>query len=129
MSAEATVRSLFAAFAARDVDAALAAAAPDVHFWPQGTLEIFGHGAPYTGHDGLRRYFADVERGWTELTLDPRDVRVAGDGAVVFGAVRGITSAGERVDRQAIWVFKLRDGLVASVRAVGTTAEIHDAPT
>lgn len=118
-----SVRALFDAFARRDLEAALAAVDPELRFWPQGTLELSGRRVPYEGRDGLRRYFADAARGWAALELDPRDVRVAGDGVIVFGVVHGTTAAGEAVHRQAIWVFKLRGGLVLSCRAVATAEE------
>lgn len=117
------VRALFDAFARRDVEGAIALAAPDMRFWPQGTLELTGRHEPYVGHEGLRAYFADAEAGWSELVLHPRDVRVAGDGVIVFGVVNGVKRSGEAFDRQAIWVFKVRDGRIASCRAVATAAE------
>lgn len=123
MEVEATVRSLFEAFARRDLDGMAAVADPGMRFWPQGTLELTGRHDPYVGHEGLRRYLEDAAGGWDSLEIEPRDVRVAGDSAIVFGVVNGVTHEGRRFDRQAIWVFKVRDGKVLSCRAVATAAE------
>jgi ketosteroid isomerase-like protein len=123
MEVEPLVLSLFDAFSRRDVEAMSALAHPELRFWPQGTLELTGRHEPYAGPEGLRRYAADAAAGWASLELQPRDVRVAGDGAIVFGVVHGVTRAGERIDRQAIWVFKVRDGKILSCRAVATAEE------
>ena len=60
--AEQTVRALFAAFADRDVEAALALLHPDVELWAQPTAERVRRAEPYHGHDGFRAYLADVDR-------------------------------------------------------------------
>jgi ketosteroid isomerase-like protein len=121
-SAEATVRALFAAFADRDAERALALVDPAFEFWPQGTAELTGREEAYRGHDGLRRYFSDVERVWDELRVDPHDLRVAGDGVVAFGTIEG-RAGGQEVRRPVIWVFKLRDERLLYARAVATAAE------
>ena len=53
------VKAIFAAFAARDVEAVLALADPDVEFTAV-TGEDAGRTEPYRGHDGMRQYFRDV---------------------------------------------------------------------
>jgi ketosteroid isomerase-like protein len=122
VQAEEVVSALYDAFARRDVEAAVALAHPELEFWPQGTAERVGREEPYRGPDGLRRYFADVERAWEQLRVEPAELRVAGAGVVAFGRVVG-RSGGRDVELPAIWVWKLRDGLVAYVRAVATAAE------
>ena len=53
------VKATFAAFAARDLEAVLALAAPDIEFTAV-TGEQAGRTEPYRGHDGMREYFRDV---------------------------------------------------------------------
>ena len=120
---EEVVRGLFAAFAARDADAAVALCDPEVRFWPEGTGGIAAREAPYQGLDGMRRYFADVAQHWRALTVTPGDLRVAGDAVVVFGRVEGTTATGGDLEVPVIYVFKLRAGRLLSGRVVATSAE------
>jgi ketosteroid isomerase-like protein len=122
-----TVDALFAAFSARDVEAGLRVTTDDISFWPEGTAEEIGREAPYEGLAGMRRYFADVEAAWTSLEIRADSTRVAGQGVIAFGRARGTTVNGREVDVPVIWVIKMRDGLVASVRAVSTAEEAQRA--
>ena len=54
------VRAIYAAFNARDIEAALAYIAPDCELDLRGTAARIGRTEPYRGPDGLRQYFADV---------------------------------------------------------------------
>lgn len=118
------VHALFAAFAARDPDAATALVSEDFAFWPQGTAERASRREPYRGRDGLREYLHDVGQVWDELAVEPGELRVAGGGVVAFGTARG-RPAGERrqVTIPVIWVFKVDGSYVSSVRVVATAAE------
>ena len=120
-----TIRALYAAFGARDLDAALALTDPEVEFWPQGTAQRVGRTEPYRGADGLRAYFADVAAQWDELRVQPDELRIAGNGVVAFGTAIG-RSGGEEVRQPVIWVWKLRDGRVLSGRVVATAAQAYE---
>lgn len=119
----ATVRAIYAAFARRDVEAALAHVAEDVELLPSGTATRLGRTAPYRGHDGVREYFADAGRVWDELTLHADDVRAAGDSVVVFGYVEGRVD-GEPFRRSAVWTWRLRGGKAVALRV----HDVGDAP-
>lgn len=71
----ARLRSLYAAFNARDIDTVLAAMSPDVD-WPDGW-----RGGRVSGHDGVRRYW---ESQWTQIRphLRPTAVEERADGTV-----------------------------------------------
>lgn len=112
----AVVRRVYDAFALRDIEGVLACMAPGVEFFPAGTAKLAGREQPYRGHDGVRGYFADAEALWQDLVLDARDVRAAAGGVVVFGQIEGHRED-EVVRRRAMWSWKLRDGLVVSMRA------------
>ena len=124
-SAEETVREVFAAFARRDLPAILAACAPDVEFWPEGTGEQAGRSRtePYRGHAGMAEYLADVAAVWERLEVDPRDLRVAGAGVIAFGQASGRTRVGQEVEVPVIWVLKLRGGLLRFGQVVRTEAQ------
>jgi ketosteroid isomerase-like protein len=83
------VRAIFAAFAARDLDAALAHIAQDCELHLAGTPRAVGRTEPYRGHAGLRQYFADVERVWDELAIHAEDFRVIPGSVIVMGHVSG----------------------------------------
>lgn len=104
------VRRAFQAFAARDVEEMLPVLDPDVEFLPV-TAVILGQGEAYHGHEGMRRYFADVAEVWDELVVTPREFRVVGDHVVATGRVYA-RGAGRVVDSPAGWVWIVRDGLI-----------------
>ena len=83
------VRSIYDAFAARDLDGALAHLAPDCELHLRGTQQRIGRTEPYKGHDGMREYLADVERTWEDLVLHATDYRAIPGAVVVMGHVEG----------------------------------------
>jgi hypothetical protein len=70
-----SLRALYRAFNARDVDTVLAAMAPDVD-WPNGW-----QGGRVVGHDAVRRYWT---RQWAEIRprVEPTGIRDRPDGTV-----------------------------------------------
>ena len=115
-----TVKAVYAAFERGDVEAALAFVAPNVELRPEGTSSATGRSV-YRGHDGIRDYFADVARVWSGgLELEPVDYRAVAGSVVVFGRVHGNGDLGP-VDREVVWVWKLRDGLLVSGQVFATS--------
>jgi methanogenic corrinoid protein MtbC1/ketosteroid isomerase-like protein len=109
------VREAFAAFAARDLDELLQVCHPEVVLRPsQETSERTGRASTYRGHDGIRDYFRDVGDVWQTLKLTPITFRPTDEAVVVFGLVETSTNAGAKT-RDVLWVWRLRDGLIASV--------------
>ena len=94
------VRAIYAAFAARDVEGAIAFLAPDCELHLRGTQARIGREEPYRGHDGMREYFADVERTWEDLVLFADDFRAIPGAVVVMGHVEGRVD-GEPVKRRS----------------------------
>jgi ketosteroid isomerase-like protein len=118
-------RRAFEAFAARDVEALLALAVDDLEFLPV-TANITTGGVPYRGHDGMRRYFDDIAQVWSELRVFPDEYRELAGAVVVLGRVRG-RGGGMIIDRPTGWVWRMRDGKIASVRVYGSHAEALEA--
>jgi ketosteroid isomerase-like protein len=113
----AVIRALYAAFARRDVAAAVPYLDDAFELLPTGTAELTGRTEPYRGPEGLRRYMDDVTRVWTELELVADDVRAIAGSVVVFGHVRGIPRGTDQVvERRVLWTWKLRDGRAVSLR-------------
>jgi ketosteroid isomerase-like protein len=111
------VRAILDAFARRDLSAMSAYLAPDVVLHLQGTGSRTGREGPYVGHEGVREYFADVDRVWEELALVADDVRAIAGSVVVFGHVTGRAAGEPSVVRRVVWTWLLRDGKAVSVRA------------
>lgn len=119
----AVVRAIYEAFARRDVEAALEHLADDVEFVAAGTASLVGRSAPYSGHEGVREYFADAARMWDDLTLHADDFRVSVGGVVVFGRIEGVVAlTGERYAASAMWVWRVRDEKATSMRATSLGA-------
>lgn len=112
---EEIARCLFDAFNRRDIEAALPLLDPDIVFQPVSGA-IINDGQPYCGHDGMRRYFADVQEHWYELRVNPVHVRAAGDAVVALGHASGRGPAGPLLDVPTTWVFKFKGGLVAHIQ-------------
>jgi ketosteroid isomerase-like protein len=113
------VRAIYAAFARRDLEAALAWVAPDCVIDLRGTLSRLGRTEPYRGHEGMREYFADVARVWEELVLHADDFRAIPGSVIVMGHVDGRVD-GEPVRRNAVWTWKVSGGKATQVRVADT---------
>ncbi len=114
--APALVRAAFEAFARRDRDAFFEICVPDVLVRPGGTASLAGRPAGYRGQEGVREYFEDLGSVWRTLTLRPQTFRPAEESILVFGEVEGETAEGHLIV-DVIWVWRVRDDLIASVEA------------
>jgi ketosteroid isomerase-like protein len=54
-----------------------------------GISELAGRTSSYRGHAGVRAYFADAQRLWSDLTIEADDFRAVADSVIVFGHVHG----------------------------------------
>lgn len=113
------VRRAFAAFEQRDPELIVAIARPDIVFEPV-TARIAAGGAPYRGHDGLRRYMEDVARVWQELRPSPDTFYERENGIVVATGRVYAWGAGRVVDAPAGWLWRVEDGLLAYGRVFET---------
>ena len=115
------------AVTARDAESAVALCHPDVVF--RSVIGISGHA--YLGHDGVRKYFEDVDQAWQEWSVDVERVAEASDGRVVIvmmmhargrhsGALLEVQTAHiwTLSDGQLLWNEPFRDGAEA-LRAAG----------
>lgn len=126
LTKEEIVRSLFDAFSRREVESTLDLLDPEVVFQPM-TAQVTQAGEPYRGHEGMRRYAADVQEQWDELTLRPTQIRAAGDAVVALGLVSGSGHAGSFADAPTTWVFKFRDDRVAHVQIFSEERHVFEA--
>jgi ketosteroid isomerase-like protein len=113
------VRAIYAAFAARDLDAAVEFLSEDCELHLRGTAALIGRTEPYRGHEGMREYYADVQKTWEDLTLFADDYRAIPGAVIVMGHVEGVLD-GEPVCRSAVWSWKVRGGKATEVRVADT---------
>jgi ketosteroid isomerase-like protein len=88
----------------------------DCELFFEGTATAAGRDGPYIGHDGIRDYFADVERLWDELVLYAEDFRAVPGSVIVIGHITG-HKQGLDVRRASVWTWRVKDGRAVSVRA------------
>ena len=105
------IKQVFDAFARRDVDATLALMDPDVEFFAP-TATLAHEGTSYRGHEGIRAYFADVERLWEELRVTPSEYRANGNTVLVLGEIHVRGAVGYLADSPAGWLWRLANGKV-----------------
>ena len=109
------VKAIYAAFAARDLEGAIRLLSGDCQLHLRGTAALIGRTEPYRGHEGMREYYADVQRTWDDLVLFAEDFRAIPGAVVVMGHVEG-RADGEPVRRTAVWTWKVKDGKATEVR-------------
>lgn len=115
LTQEEVVAGLFEAFSRRDLSNMLAWMHPQVVFQPV-TATVTQAGEPYRGHEGIRRYAADVQMHWEELTIRTKQIRAAGCAVVAIGLVSGRGQGGAFEDAPTTWVVKFKDELVAHIQ-------------
>jgi ketosteroid isomerase-like protein len=108
-------RQAFDAFNRRDVEEILQLMDPAIEF-SAPTAEVANSGEPYRGHEGIRKYFADVERVWEELDVMPAEYREVGDHVLAFGRVYGRGEGGYIQDSPAQWVLTAQGQVFVRVR-------------
>jgi len=116
------VRSVFEAFTGRDIDAMLELIAPEMEFWGP-TASFARQGEAYVGHEGMRQYFADVEKVWRTLEVVPHDFRDLGDRVLVFGRVYARGEGGYITDSPTQWLWGVGGGRVVWGRVFTNRAE------
>jgi ketosteroid isomerase-like protein len=119
------VKAVFAAFAERDVEAALAHAADDVIFRPL-TADYAGRTGPYVGHEGIRAYFRDVSLVWDEIRLTPTDFRQVGDTVLVTGKVSARSPA-RQIAGSSGWIWRVREGKIVYGRVYPSASDAIEA--
>jgi ketosteroid isomerase-like protein len=114
---ERVVRSVLEAFNRRDIAGVLDLLHPLVTIRTVSAV-VLGDGRPYTGHEGIRRYFVDLERHWLELTVEPIHVRGAGDAVVALGVAKGRGRTPEFIlrDVPTSWFIRFREDQVFELR-------------
>jgi hypothetical protein len=121
------VRRAYAAFAAGDLDGALAAMHPQVE-WHQA--QGLPHGGVYHGLEAVRAAVFDPiwREWWSSFTATPETVIGAGDDVVALGRYQGTARAtGRPLDVPFAHVWTFADGRVVRFRQFVDTQGWNDA--
>ena len=86
------MRAAFDAWYRQDDDAMLATWDEEAELYP---LRAQLEGRAYHGHDGVRRFMAELADDWAEVRFDVDKIRDAGEQIVGIGPLSG-TRAGQR---------------------------------
>lgn len=107
------VHRMFDAFRYRDVAAGAELVHPEMEFTP---VVIDAPAGTYVGLEGILRYIADADEMWDEFRYTVSEV--VGDDPVAVAIGRVYARGGGRVvDSPIGWVFEIRDGRLARLRA------------
>ncbi len=120
------VKSLFAAFADRDVDVAARVLHPKVEIRPA----IVGgpEGVVYRGLNGNRQFWADIDAAWTEFRIEPEEFRDLGGQVLVLGRTFAHASgSGITLDEAAAWIAAVREGQNVRFRSFSKQREALEA--
>jgi ketosteroid isomerase-like protein len=111
-----TINRLVEGFNRRGVDAVLELCDPQVLWAPAFTTE--GRSPPYRGHEGIRRYFADLALRWSAARAVVYRLTRRGDNVLaVCGVLAQPRAGGPDLREQVAVAFSFRNGLVASARS------------
>ena len=104
-----------------DTEAYIALCDPKIEL--QTTMGVGG--AIYHGHDGMRRYFGDLEDAWgKEFRVEPEAYFDLGEQTLLFYVARGRGSqSGVEVTRPRALIQGWRDGLLVYVKVYVDRAE------
>lgn len=110
-----------------DVEAVLETADPDIEFVPLRSLVV---GGSYRGHDGIRRFFEDLDEEWENRVIGNEEFRERENSVLLLGEfeARGRAS-GMQVLAPVAWLFELRSGKVVRMRAYSSQDEALQAIT
>jgi len=124
----ATVESIYAALARRDVQFVLDRMDPKVE-WHSAENFIYAHGNPYLGQEAVRKGIFDrLFEEWTEFLLIPQEILGAGDVVIARGRYRGtFKGTGYALDAQFVHVFRFKDGKIIMGQTYTDTAQFRDA--
>lgn len=121
----APIHAAYAAFAARDVGALLAAFDPDIEWVHPEGMDKYGLGGTKYGHAGVKEFLAHVPTVLGGMRLHPGEFIREGERVVVFGR-RDITSLSGHTETQPFvhsWV--LRDGRAVRMEDIFDTVAFH----
>jgi ketosteroid isomerase-like protein len=120
------VRSALDAYLRGDIDEFLSRTAPEgeLHSAIIGGAE----GNVYSGHQGLRNWYADTFETFSEVTIDVSEWRDLGDRVLLLGRLQALgRESGIKVESATGWLYTLRDGKIVKAEGFLSEAEALEA--
>jgi ketosteroid isomerase-like protein len=87
---------------------------PEVKMVP---LRSLLEGGAYEGHDGVRRFMADMDEDWESREIEVDEVRDLGDSVLVLGNFHGLGHSGNEVRYPVAWHSEYRLGKLVKMTA------------
>lgn len=104
-----------------DVEAVLETADPDIEFMPLRSLVV---GGSYRGHEGIRRYFEDLDDEWENFSIGNEEIRERENSVLLLGEFSATGRAsGMEMRSPVAWLFELRAGKVVRMQAYSSQEE------
>jgi ketosteroid isomerase-like protein len=119
---ERSVAKLFGAFNRRAVDEVIELCAEGIEF-EAATAESAAHSGIYAGREGVREYFADLERVWDEVLITPRRIAVRDGEAIALGRVFARSRSAGLRDLPVAWRLRARAGRFDWIKVYEDRAE------
>ena len=113
------------AFLRHDIEPLLETSHPEIEWYPF-SAQVEGDVA-YQGHEGVRRWWANLNATFDEFEASIDDVRDEDETVVALGRLRARFRSGITLDTEMGWVFRFRDGLVVWGRAFQSHTEALEA--
>lgn len=90
-----------------DVEALIELSDPEITMVPVRALL---EGGEYRGHEGVRRFLADMEEDWERREILVDEVRELDDGVLVLGTFTAVGRSGNEVSQPIAWHSRFREG-------------------
>jgi ketosteroid isomerase-like protein len=115
------VQHAWDAFARGDIDAAVEPIAPTAE---TRVPESVPWGGTYVGPDGFREFLYKLDQAFDQFKATPEKVLGADDNhVIVIARTKGRAKGGGTIEGSNVWVYQLRDGLIADAESWGDTAQ------
>jgi len=119
------VQQAWDAFGRGDFDAVVEVIGPSAETRVPGSVPW---GGTYVGPDGFRDFLERLTQAFETFKATPDKVLGADDNHVIVVAkTKGKVKGGATVEGSNVWVYQLRDGLIADAESWGDTAQVLQA--
>jgi ketosteroid isomerase-like protein len=119
------VQHAWDAFGRGDIEAVVESIAPTAE---TRVPESVPWGGTYVGPDGFRDFLMKLDQAFETFRATPEKVLGADDNHVIVVAkTKGKVKGGATVEGSNVWIYQLRDGLIADAEGWADTAQVLQA--
>jgi uncharacterized protein len=119
------VQHAWDAFARGDIDGVVDAIAPSAETRLPASVPL---GGTYVGPDGFRDFLYKLDQAFDSFKATPEKVLGADDNHVIVVAkTKGRVKGGGTIEGSNVWIYQLRDGLIADAEGWADTAQALEA--